>query len=429
MARATSFAAGLVGDGRPLLTAGALALVASGVVAAFLGLTRAMLPHDVAWLGLAADELAALADGRVLDFMVHDRVAFGGALVGVGVLHLWLVVFGWHEGVWAWIALAASAGAGFVSFLAFLGYGYLDTWHAGATVGVLPLYAGGLLRTLPRWPAAPTADHPRPPGAWRRRLPLLLATSGLVGGGLAVLGVGATVVFVPQDLVFLDRTASELAAVSDRLIPLIAHDRASFGGAVLATGVAAFPIALLGRPSRHRTEALALAGLAGFGGAIGIHVLVGYLDAVHLGPAVVGALLFGSGLAVDRPTAIGRCRERAVEARREVVGRRVGGQVDQPRPVARRDRGVGPRMVDELVGRRQRPHHLLVEARQHAADRRRQARARAPLPGGRRRLLGHDAIDGVGAVGTASSAPRSRPARLMRSASTPAVTAIQPART
>ena len=52
---------------------------------------------------------------------------------------------------------------------------------------------------------------------------------------------------------------------------------------------------------------LALAGLAGFGTAIGIHPAVGYNDAVHLAPAVCGAALYLAGLALTyRPMVRGK---------------------------------------------------------------------------------------------------------------------------
>ncbi len=50
------------------------------------------------------------------------------------------------------------------------------------------------------------------------------------------------------------------------------------------------------RPSRSLRQALALAGLAGFGGAIDVHVAIGYTDPLHLAPAVAGAALFVIGL-------------------------------------------------------------------------------------------------------------------------------------
>ena len=47
---------------------------------------------------------------RVVHFMQHDRTAFGGALVAIGILYLWLVTFPLREGEsWAWWTLALPA--------------------------------------------------------------------------------------------------------------------------------------------------------------------------------------------------------------------------------------------------------------------------------------------------------------------------------
>ena len=49
--------------------------------------------------------------------------------------------------------------------------------------------------------------------------------------------VGMTSVFVPQDLAFMQVVPRDLAIVNPRLIPLIAHDRAGFGGGICSCGV------------------------------------------------------------------------------------------------------------------------------------------------------------------------------------------------
>jgi len=290
---------GLAGDGRPLVAAGALAFLASGLFLVLLGASAAFLPHDLAFVGLTGHEIGVIADQRVVAFMVHDRVAFGGALIAAAILHLWLVRFGLAERpALAWLTLAASAGAGFVSFLAFLGFGYLDAWHSVATILVLALYAMGLWRLRVALHGLRARDIlAGRPGSGR--LLLVIAAVGLAGGGLAVLAVGATEVFVPSDMTFIGHEAAVLAALDPELVPLIAHDRASFGGAVLSTGLATLGVAAWMPPSRSRTQVLALAGLAGFGAALGIHVAVGYLDVVHLAPAVAGAAVYAVGLAVE----------------------------------------------------------------------------------------------------------------------------------
>jgi len=57
------------------------------------GLTRADEVGDavVDLLGMSADQLCNMQGCRILHFMVHDRVSFGGALVAIGVVYLWLV--------------------------------------------------------------------------------------------------------------------------------------------------------------------------------------------------------------------------------------------------------------------------------------------------------------------------------------------------
>lgn len=107
----------------------------------------------------------------------------------------------------------------------------------------------------------------------------------------AVMAIGMTRVFVPQDLAFMQMTVADLNNVSTRLVPVIAHDRAGFGGGLFSTGILLF-IARHARLSRSFIQAVAIMGLAGFGAAIGVHPAIGYTDFVHLAPAYLGALVF-----------------------------------------------------------------------------------------------------------------------------------------
>ena len=135
-------------DGRPLLAAGSLALVASGLFAWFLAATDQLLPHDLDWLTISEAELRAVADGRLVHFMSHDRGAFGGTLISIGVLYLWLIRFPLGAArPWAWWVLAGSAGVGALTFMSYLATGYLDSWHGLATLAILPLFVVGLWRT------------------------------------------------------------------------------------------------------------------------------------------------------------------------------------------------------------------------------------------------------------------------------------------
>src|SRR6266702_3962924 len=119
-----SFFGALIGDGRPLLSFTGLCLALSGVFALFLSATGHFLPHDVQFLGMAPEELCSINECRIVHFMFHDRVSFGGAILAIGVLYLWLAEFPLrHREAWAWWLIAVSGVLGFGSFLAYLGYG------------------------------------------------------------------------------------------------------------------------------------------------------------------------------------------------------------------------------------------------------------------------------------------------------------------
>src|SRR5207237_3665925 len=94
-------------------------------------------------------------------------------------------------------------------------------------------------------PAAVRTDR-----AWRRaqwgQLLLVAHAATVVAAGLVISTVGVTVVFVPEDLEFLRTTAEQLRAANPRLVPLVAHDRATFGGMLVSLGVVSLLAALWG---------------------------------------------------------------------------------------------------------------------------------------------------------------------------------------
>lgn len=305
------FFAALLGDGRPLLAFCGLALILSGGFALFQSATGQFLPQDVAFLGMTAQDLCRLDECRIVHFMFHDRVSFGGSIIAVGTLYLWLAEFPLREGeAWAWWVVLISGAAGFGSFLTYLGYGYLDTWHGLATLLLLVCFALGLIRS---WGVVHTPRsfrailRPAVTVAWKSspgvgRACLLLTALMLVAAGITIMFVGMTRVFVPQDLQFMGRSAAQLRAINPHLVPLIAHDRAGFGGGLCCTGLTVLFCVWCGRPSRSLWQALALAGTTGFATAIGIHPLIGYTIASHLAPAVGAAMLFLVGLALTFPS-------------------------------------------------------------------------------------------------------------------------------
>ena len=291
------------GDGRPLLVVTALVLMGAGSFASFQAATGHFLPHDTAYLGMTASELCLRQGCRILYFMIHDRISFGGVLIATGLMYLWLalVPLGKKE-PWAWWALLASGSAGFLSFLAYLGYGYLDTWHGAATLVLLPIFVTGIVRTRALRGGSRAPGRAVPAARLRIGRTLLLAsTFGITMAGLTIMAVGMTRVFVPQDLDFMGLSASDLQAVNPRLVPLIAHDRAGFGGALVSCGIAMFLSVLHAAPSRSLWQVLLVSGIAGFGTAVGVHPAIGYTSVSHLGPAVLGACVFAAGLALTVP--------------------------------------------------------------------------------------------------------------------------------
>lgn len=305
------FVQALIGNGSPLLTFVGLILVLCGGFALFLSATHRFLPHDIEFLGMTAGELCGFYDCRINHFMFHDRTAFGGALIAIGTLYVWASEFPLRHGrAWAWWLFAASGAVGFASFLAYLGYGYLDSWHGAATLFLLPVYVVGLIKSFfhlqaPRnfksifkpamsfSPVSPTVVG---------RVCLLATATGMILGGLVITGVGMTSVFVPEDLMYMNLTVADLHHINPRLVPLIAHDRAGFGGALACAGIAVLFCAWCGAASRSLWQALLISGAAGFGTAIGVHPVIGYSNLFHLAPAFLGVLIFAAGLVLTRPS-------------------------------------------------------------------------------------------------------------------------------
>ena len=122
----------------------------------------------------------------------------------------------------------------------------------------------------------------------------------LIVAGTVISCVGMTSVFVPEDLEFMDTTAEHLFSAHPTLVPLLAHDRATFGGMLLACGFATLLPGLWGfrRGQAWLWWALMVAGSIAYVATIAVHWTVGYHALTHLLPAYGGlALLWAGGLA------------------------------------------------------------------------------------------------------------------------------------
>ena len=282
-----------------------LAMLAGGILAIVIASTRIVLPYDERMAGLSRADLHAL-NPHLLPFMAHDRVSLAGTMISIGILYAVLSWFGIRRGQhWAHVTLIVSAGVGFFSFFFFLGFGYFDPFHAFVTA-ILTQFTL-LCMVLPLSPPGPGVSEWTESAAWRRgqwgQLLFILIGAGLTGAGAVISFIGCTSVFVATDLEFLRTTAERLQQTAfSHLVPLVAHDRASLGGMLIANGVAIWLAAQWGfrAGSGWLWRGLAWAGNIAFAAATIVHFVVGYGAVLHLTPAFAGWLAWNVALALTR---------------------------------------------------------------------------------------------------------------------------------
>jgi len=278
-----------------------MAMLLGGTLALGIAATRVILPYDEVFVGMSRDDLN-LINPKLLAFMQHDRISLAGTMLAIAVLYVFLSWHGIRRGAhWAMVAVLVSAVVGFVSFFLFLGFGYFDPFHAFVTAimfqFLLMAWQGDL--TAAEFTSLPNL---RETAAWRwaqwGQLIFVIHAAGLVCAGTIIAGVGCTSVFVREDLQFMEVCPSDLTLANPRLIPLIAHDRASFGGMLITTGLAVLMTTLWGFREGRRWQwwMLLLAGVPAYILAIGIHIIVGYTSWWHLLPAYGGLTLLTAGL-------------------------------------------------------------------------------------------------------------------------------------
>jgi hypothetical protein len=108
--------------------------------------------------------------------------------------------------------------------------------------------------------------------------------------------VGMTAVFVPQDLEYMNITVCGIQEINGNLKPLIAHDRAAFGGGLSTIGLLYFFIVRKSEPTINLWQIIAISMTIGFSTAIGVHFFIGYTSFTHLLPAYFGAFTSLGGL-------------------------------------------------------------------------------------------------------------------------------------
>lgn len=282
-----------------------LGMIFGGILAWLVATTTVLLPYDEAYLGMDLEELSRI-NANLLHFMSHDRITLAGTMISIGILYYQIAANGLQHGLhWSKTALAVSGVVGFSSFFLYLGYGYFDPLHAITAAALLPMFVLSM-RNNPDRPYRKPVNR-RNDRVWRLamwgQLCFVVLGFALAAGGITIAVVGMTQVFVPEDLAFMQVTPAELEAANPHLIPLIAHDRAGFGGALLSDALALLIMALWGlqQGERWQWKTLLVGGAPGFIAGFGVHLGIGYTDFWHLLPALFALALYVAGLILLYP--------------------------------------------------------------------------------------------------------------------------------
>lgn len=277
-----------------------IGMIIGGILSWIIAATTVLLSYDLNFVEMTLDELKQV-NHHLLHFMSHDRITLSGTMITIGILYVQLARHGLkHSLHWARTALMTSGIVGFLSFFLFLGYGYFDPLHALAAAVLFPMFLLSMRRNPDRPYRLPV--NVRNDRLWRLAMYgqfcFVVLGFALAVGGLTIAGVGITEVFVQSDLVYLNTTHNELNGANLKLIPLIAHDRAGFGGALFCAALAILIIALWGiqQGSRWIWWTLLLGGAPGFYAGLSVHLSIGYIDFLHLSPALFALLLYILGL-------------------------------------------------------------------------------------------------------------------------------------
>ena len=281
-----------------------LSIFIGGILALFFALNTVILKYDENFIGLTRDQLNVV-NPNILAFMAHDRMSLAGTMISASLLYMALAYFGVRRGLhWAKIAFHSAAISGFLGILLFIGYGYFDWLHGLFWLLLAPVYwlswrEGKALK------ASPMSWHKMNDHTWMRALygQLLFVILGfsLVIGGVVISIIGITKVFVTTDISFLCMDRAMLQSISDQLIPVIAHDRAGFGSALISTGILVLCLSLWGFRAGERWlwYTLLFGALPAFVAGIGTHFAIGYTSFIHLMPLYFLCVIYLLGLALS----------------------------------------------------------------------------------------------------------------------------------
>ncbi|MFZ3590110.1 dihydroorotate dehydrogenase [Bacillus sp. DJP31] len=283
-----------------------LSILIGGLIALYFAVTSVILPYDESFIGLNRDDILQV-NPLILSFMFHDRMALAGTMISGGILYIQLARHGIrHDLHWTKIAFHSAAIIGFLGILLFIGYGYFDWLHGLFWLILLPIYFLSF-REGKRITGPPSSSHGTNDRVWKvglyGQLMFILLGFLILVGGIVISTIGVSNVFVSTDLAFLCMTPDMLDQISANLIPVIAHDRAGFGSALVSVGLLVQLISLwgFGKGERWVWNTLAIGALPAFIAGIATHIFIGYTTFIHLLPVYFLVILYLLGLVLSYP--------------------------------------------------------------------------------------------------------------------------------
>ncbi len=283
-----------------------LAIMIGGMIALYFAFTSIILPYDEAFIGLTRADILQV-NPLILAFMSHDRMAVAGTMISGSILYIQLARHGIKNGMhWAKIAFHSAAIVGFLGILLFIGYGYFDWLHGLFWLILMPIYYFSF-KEGKKVTSFPISNHGTNDKAWRMGLYgqlMFVILGGLIlVGGVVISIIGVSNVFVSTDITYICMPPEMLKEISDTLIPVIAHDRAGFGSALISVGLLVLMISLWGfrKGERWIWNTLAIGALPAFIAGIGTHFYIGYTTFIHLLPVYLLVAIYVIGLLLSYP--------------------------------------------------------------------------------------------------------------------------------
>ncbi|WP_047985469.1 beta/alpha barrel domain-containing protein [Ornithinibacillus californiensis] len=281
-----------------------LFIMLGGMLAFLFSITTIILPYDESFLNMERQALWAFNE-RIMLFMAHDRMTLAGTMISGGIVYMQLAKYGVKRGLrWAKQAIDIAAIIGFLGILAFIGYGYFDWLHLIFWIVLLPFYIDGFRKTR-GIRGTPSSKNRRNNKTFKRgiygQLAFVLLGFSFVLGGIIISIIGVTSIFVPTDLLYICMTPEMMKDFNENLLPVLAHDRAGFGSALLSVGLLVLTMSLWGYQQGNRWVwwTYLVGGLPAFYAGIYIHFAIGYTTFIHLLPAYFALGLFLIGLVLS----------------------------------------------------------------------------------------------------------------------------------